>query len=821
MKPKYSILLCNCTLEEKKEAVDRWLHLGIKVLWFGSSADADYLRPKYKAFSKALLFQCYVVEPGESFTVIDGYDPEQRIDEIAKQCNGFNRAQYEVEHCNTEDHVVVKASAGTGKTTVMIDRIMFLLHTVPDIRMSDIHMITFTNDAASQMDQRLQNVLMTRYRLTGQKRYVHWVEEQSQMNISTIHSFALLLLKEFGIGHSFTRNMTIRSFAYERKELIKDVLDKRIDAREPIWKQTGMSFYKAKALIDLYWLTLSNNGISHDDVKALDWGKPVDGRSAVFQKTLQDTIPKLDEEYYDFKKDADSISVGDIIRDLYEVLLNEEFHDTDLSIKYLFIDEFQDTDLSQIKVAAKLVSFLGSKLFVVGDVKQSIYRFRGANEAAFNMLDKCLEQEGTSEPKFFFLQNNYRTATSLMDRLHLFFKSWGEKEYLDYEVGVRAFNSFSGELKIINIARDQNTRKAEEESEELAIADAARNALDELSERIERTGEAPGARDRVVILTRTNPELKKISSLLRRNRVPASVVLDGSFYASEAVRDFYSLVCSFMFPDEPKHIFNFLLTPYAGNVDTMNIHTMEQLNGDYDKLVEYLFHFLEQTPWQDYYKQLRLRPVMAVIKDIIDQQPIVETFIANAKRRKEDYGWEEKRNIASTRTEAMQYQADIERLVEILERTFNGNKMSIYDLYRFLELQITSNASESEPAIEAEDDYRSVLCMTVHKAKGLEFDTVIIPYTDRYYLKFKVEKELLIDPITNEVGWIYKPSKNVKLSNDHYTYLSAIDNIKTEQEEARLLYVAMTRAINKLICFRVDPTKDHTWGYLLDMGVIS
>ncbi len=51
---------------------------------------------------------------------------------------------------------MVKASAGTGKTTVMIDRILYLMHMVPDLDMSEIFMITFTNEATNQMNDRLQ-----------------------------------------------------------------------------------------------------------------------------------------------------------------------------------------------------------------------------------------------------------------------------------------------------------------------------------------------------------------------------------------------------------------------------------------------------------------------------------------------------------------------------------------------------------------------------------------------------------------------------------------------------------------------------------------
>ena len=61
-------------------------------------------------------------------------------------------------------------------------------------------------------------------------------------------------------------------------------------------------------------------------------------------------------------------------------------------MKYLFIDEFQDSDLSQIMVAALLVKLMGAKLFVVGDVKQSIYRFRGATDQSFDILKRDLAE---------------------------------------------------------------------------------------------------------------------------------------------------------------------------------------------------------------------------------------------------------------------------------------------------------------------------------------------------------------------------------------------------------------------------------------------
>ena len=218
MKPKYSVLLCNQPYVKYKDKISDWLYSGIKVFWFGTAEECDLLKEKYAAFTNRFFLQVYAVECKISGVVIDGDDKESIVANLEKICPRFNAAQYLVEHCCADEHIIVQASAGTGKTTVMIDRIMFLMHTVPDLEMSDIYMITFTNDATNQMNMKLQDMLMTRFHLTGNMRYFRWVEQQSQMNISTIHSFAYSLLKEYGIGESLreicllkTLNMSVKN----------------------------------------------------------------------------------------------------------------------------------------------------------------------------------------------------------------------------------------------------------------------------------------------------------------------------------------------------------------------------------------------------------------------------------------------------------------------------------------------------------------------------------------------------------------------------------------------------------------------------------
>ena len=821
MEPKYSILLCNQNIEEYQEKINIWLHQGIKVIWFGTEEDVDSLKSQYKPFAKALILLAYVISIQEKIIIIDGRDTDSFVERILeKECPLFNSAQYRIEHCDDRKHIIVQASAGTGKTTVMIDRILYLLHTQPNLHLSEIYMITFTNDATNQMNQRLQDVLMRRYHLTGERRYLQWVEEQSQMHISTIHSFAYYMLKEYGIGEGFTKNLSIRSFQYERKELIKDIIDDTIDTNNNVQNQLGVPFYRANSMVNDFWSGFSKLGVSHRDIGKMDWGKPIDTGSEPFQKVMTGILKRLDEEYFDIKRKNEAISIDDVMRDLQEVLQGEVLPKPDITMKYLFIDEFQDSDLSQIMVACLMVNLLHPALFVVGDVKQSIYRFRGATDRAFFVLKHDMKEMGIERPDEYTLVNNYRTSASVLNRMDEYFKAWGQMGQLQYSKAVVPFNQDPGRIKMIHGEKKEDAN--------IQIAEIASRELNALKERIENASVDPNEKTRVVMLTRTNRELSCLAGILRRNKIPAVIRRDGSFYASDAVRDFYIMVSSFLFSDEPKYIFNFLITPYAGEIEPMNLNDMEWLHGNYENLVSYLDKFLDQTNWKKYHKAFRLRPVFAVLKEILDNESVVDNYILNSKARMKADGWEEERCNAATFANAIQYQANLEKLMEVLQRNLGGDKVSLYDVYNSLKLNISTNRSEGEAEVITNDEqtrslYKTLLCMTVHKAKGLEFDTIIIPYTNRVF-PIKERTEIIIDPVSRKVGWNYtgdgekktRRKKYPAMRNTLYNELKEEDVESTKREETRILYVAMTRAIHNLICIVPDSENEDTWASLIE-----
>lgn len=814
MEPKYSILLCNQNLAVYAEKISAWLQMGIKVLWFGSEEEADRLKKGHPAFSGEFLLQAYAVGISAKQVIIDGCDKENFLETLESVCPLFNTAQYRVEHCAPQDHIVVQASAGTGKTKVMVDRILYLMHMVPGLDMSEIYMITFTNDATDQMNKRLQDALLGRYRLTRQQRYLRWLEQQSQMHISTIHSFAYHMLKEFGIGESFTRNLEIRSFKYEKDKLIKELINDRTGENRTVISQLGVPFFTGKYMVKSFWDGFSRLGISHKDLMKMDWGHPIDTASEPFHKIMTNIIEELDDRYFEIKRENEAVGIDDIMRDLQEVLMDENLPVPDISMKYLFIDEFQDSDLSQIGTACKMVELLSPALFVVGDVKQSIYRFRGATDQAFDLLLQDMKEMGIPSPKHFTLVNNYRTAAGIMTRMDDYFRKWGEMGKLQYEKPVIPFNRNEGTMRMVYGER-------EEELDE-QIAEIICEQWNRLISEVESGEKKPNEKTRVAVLTRTNKELEKIEKLLRSKGIPVSVKKDGSFYRSEAVMDFYLSVSSFLFSDEPKYIFNYLLTPFAGDIEPMDFHELELLNGDYERIVCYLDHFLNQTNWKFYHKELRLRPVMAVLREMLKNEHVVDYFIMNFKAKHMRDGCDETHENAYALMAARQYQANLEKLMEILQNNFAGEKVSLYDICNFLKLNIATNRDEGEAKIQALDDYHSVLCMTVHKSKGLEFDTVIIPYTNRIY-PTKEQTEILIDPAEKRIGWNFNGAMDVKtfrtkyekMKNDLYTELKR-ENIKNiSKEECRILYVAMTRAIDTLICIVPDFEDEKSWAYLL------
>ncbi len=811
MQPKYSILLCNQPIAEYKPKIQTWLASGIKVFWFGSHQDVEFLNRQYPEFCKAYLCNGFVVPTTmEAGIVVDGYNCEKTVAKLEKLLPLFNAAQYRVEHCCVDSHIVVEASAGTGKTTVMIDRIMFMLHTIPGIKLSDIAMITFTNEATSQMSIRLQEVLLKRYRLTKDIKYLLWMEEQANMQISTIDSFSFWLMKHCGIVGGFSQQVRIKTLNYERKELIRNLLDDMVKSGESVSSQLGLSYYKTTNLIDSFWNRVAQLGLSTDAVLAMDWGKGSNGDSYKFQKTMRLLIENLTSEYAEAKRSSDAVTLQDLKRDI-NVLLPLAITNgviSECGFKYLFVDEFQDSDNSQIAMLHELVKGFHLKLFVVGDVKQSIYRFRGAIDSAFVRLIAHLRNDRKTPLYQFELMNNYRTAPNVMSVFSKYFAEWSNQRLLTSAAVVRPCKKIEGSATIL--------RSSKRGFDEGLFISEIKKLLSDFRSRFKNEQREADSKNRIVVLTRTNRQVSEVARLLDKYQIPAVAKRDGTFYQSDAVKDFYAFICSFLYCNEPIYVFNYLASPYSGITEALDYQAMVALCGNRDDLQDYLNQFLSRTNWLEYFEALKTRPTLAVIKDVFEREPYLQNYIARRKQIKAEAGWEEEDITSSVLAEAIKYKANIDKLLELLHQSFKSESVTINKIASFLKNAIATNRDESEADVEADYQYDCVYCMTVHKAKGLEFDTVVLPFMNTPFF-YRDQTEILIDGTQTKIAWnVGKRDSDKDLHNDFYSAVRREEDFNATAEETRILYVAMTRTIHSFLCIMSKSQDENCWNGLFE-----
>lgn len=796
IRPNYSVLSVNEGLSSDTVELLRLLKSGIKVILIDQ--EPTKYPKEFEAFiDSEQLFQ-YRTRCADKFSVIDGIIVDKdRLGRIAELTPQFNLPQYLVEHCQST-HQIVEASAGTGKTKVMIDRILYLLHTQKDLTPSQIVMITFTNKATNQMNERLQNALVKRYIATGNQIYLTWLEQQSQMRISTIDSFALDLLGQYGTNYGFNSDVSVRSYKHDLDELMKDAMDAEIDSNRPVWMQAGMALYKARQSMLKIWRKLISLGFGPSDILEKDWGTAKD-LSKSYQELMLNSLKRLESSYVDLKRKMNSVSIDDTLRDLTEVLKNNPEDVPTLDIKYLFVDEFQDSDNSQIWTICSLAQAFDIHLFVVGDTKQSIYRFRGASDSAFTVFEERMVESGMSDIQKQELALNYRSSPMVIDELNKYFSTFKKEGLLNFDKNAEPFKEFPGTVSFIELKKDEDKNQ-----KLLECIIAAKHSLeDRLNGRKPKTGE------NVAILVRTNYELAEIEELLKQEKIHAIMKKQGSFYNSEAVRDLYLLISSFVFEGSPTHIFNFLMSPYSGFHGQIDIGFMNDLQNKNEQITPYLQQLLNSTEWKKWDEKFRTQPVLATLQQLIQETEVWNRFAAIQTRKYIQDGWQEEEYKPRVRWETNQYRANLNKMLIILQRNVTGNSATIYKLYSFLKVNVLTNREEEEAELVEDEEEGLIQCMTVHGAKGLEFDTVIMSHTSYSFNKER-EEALIVSEDNTHIGWRIK-----NLENDNYPILLEEERINTRLEETRLLYVALTRTMRNLVCFLAPTKKPDTWSNLL------
>ena len=384
----------------------------------------------------------------------------------------LNDKQYEAV-VNTEGANLVIAGAGSGKTKVLTHKIAYLIDE-KNVKPWDILAITFTNKAANEMKQRVEN-------LVG--------EIARDMWIGTFHSICVRILRKF-----------IDRLGYERTFIIFDTTDQKSLMKQVLKaKNIDDKMFSEKSV--LYEISNAKNEMLEPEQYALrtngDYRKEV--------------ISELYASYQKRLKENNALDFDDIINLTIKILEeNKDVLDYYVEkFKYILVDEYQDTNKAQFKLISLLASKYGN-ITVVGDNDQGIYKFRGADIT--NILNFEKDFPGSKVIK---LEQNYRCTQNILNIANEVIKNNKNK----YEKKLWTKND---EGVLPKIYRGQTEY------------DEANYVVDQI-EHLKIT-EHYNYKD-FAILYRMNSQSRSLEDILRREDIPYKIVGGLKFYERKEIKD--------------------------------------------------------------------------------------------------------------------------------------------------------------------------------------------------------------------------------------------------------------------------------------------
>lgn len=500
-----------------------------------------------------------------------------------------------------------------------------------------------------------------------------------------------------------------------------------------------------------------------------------------YAKEIVSLVLKLDEEVDKYKKKYDYYEYADIAG--FAIKLVKENKEIREEIKNnlneILIDEYQDTN----NIQEEFISYISNNnVYMVGDIKQSIYRFRNANPYIFkNKYDNYSNNNGGIKID---LNKNFRSREEVINNINLLFD-----RIMDDDIGGASYQAshemvfgnmmYKGEgdnkennnFEVYSYLNETNYKK--EEIEAFVIADDIQNKI---NNKYQAFGKEEKANRNIkysdfVILMDNSKNFELYKKILEYRGVPTTIMKAGNLLDGELVVII-------------KNIVNFIIKIKEGNIDTefkrlfMSLGRSFLFSIDDNILFDYFVN-------KDFYNS----DIYKITKEISDKintislEELLDTII-------------EAYDIYNKLILIGDYQANILRLEKLSDITSNLANLnySVYDYAKYLNDIIENNIKIEYSVNEVNEN--TVKIMTIHASKGLEFN---ICYFSGLYSKFNIREAINKFSYDEKYG-IILPYKDNFIYNTIYHSLSyrnyVIENIS---ERIRLLYVALTRAKEKMI----------------------
>ena len=373
---------------------------------------------------------------------------------------------------HTDGPLLILAGAGSGKTRVLTHRIAYLIGE-RGVNPWNILAITFTNKAAEEMRQRVDN-------LVGFGAESVWV--------STFHSACVRILRRFIDRLGYENHFTIYD-TDDQKTLIKEVC-RKVDVDTKVFKERSL----------LSAISSAKNEMILPDEFELNAGGD-------FAKMK---IAKVYREYETQMRANNALDFDDLLVKTVQLLQTQPdvLESYQERFRYMMVDEYQDTNTVQFQ----LVSLLAGKyknLCVVGDDDQSIYKFRGANIR--NILD--FEHE-FPDAKVIKLEQNYRSTGNILNAANsVIANNRGRKE--------KSLWTENGEGELIRLRQ----------------FDTAFDEADFIGEDIKNAVRQGGSYNDSAVLYRTNAQSRLLEEKFIAMNIPYKIVGGVNFYARREIKD--------------------------------------------------------------------------------------------------------------------------------------------------------------------------------------------------------------------------------------------------------------------------------------------
>ena len=634
---------------------------------------------------------------------------------------------------------LVVAGPGSGKTRVLTYRIAYLIQQ-GHANSHQILCVTFTNKAAGEIKERVEKLLVNLRESQKQQAEQSETKTKNQVDIVMDVEESAQIINSIDIDDiniaqdSATQNATKQNTLQEPTQITetrlpwsgtfhsicsrilrKDGYNIGIPASYVIYdtadklsliKQIFKDFGIDKKKVNPKAVSGSISGAKSELIDPTNYAKTAHG---FYQRTVAQIYP----EYQKQLKQNDALDFDDLLVRTVQLFVNQPdiLQKYQTKFKYILVDEYQDTNKAQY-VLTKLLAQKHKNIFVVGDMSQAIYSFRGADYR--NILNF---EKDYLEAKIYNLEQNYRSTQKILDAAKHVIKN--NSSHINLELWT---DNDHGE-KLISY-----TAKNEKEEARYVVE----NIMQKLTETNPETQKSYTFKD-FAVLYRTNAQSRNMEEALIKNNIPYKIIGGQRFYARKEIKDIIGFLRVIHNPNDTVSWERIINVPPRG-IGQKTQEKLRQNNWDLDEI--------DQKTKLPFSKWITAKADYSTV-ELMDEVLQATGYITwlNDKTQENLARIENIRELRSVATQFINLEEFLEN-VALIESSDRPNAESV----------------------------NGVTLMTIHASKGLEFPVVFI--------------------IGMEEG-LFPHSQ------------SYLDKQEVE-EERRLCYVAITRAMEKLFLTRAQ-----------------